>query len=97
MCPNSTIQYTCVTDTRMEWRELGSPDPALYALIISHINDTEMAGVFTTVLTDISGITLTSTATIDSVSLEDNGRNISCYNYYADARSLMVRVEGNDY
>ena len=46
VCPGSTIQYTCVTDARMEWRELGSPDPAMYALSISHINDTEMAGVF---------------------------------------------------
>ena len=37
-----------------------------------------MAGVFNTVLTDISGNTLTSTATIDSVSLGDDGRNITC-------------------
>ena len=37
-----------------------------------------MAGVFNTVLTDIDNITLTSTATIDSVSLGDDGRSITC-------------------
>ena len=37
-----------------------------------------MAGVFNTILTDISGNTLTSTATVDSVSLGDDGRNVSC-------------------
>ena len=44
----------------------------------NQINDTAMAGVFNTVLTDISGNTLTSTATIDSVSLGDDGRSITC-------------------
>ena len=44
----------------------------------NEINDTAMAGVFNTVLTDIDNITLTSTATIDSVSLGDDGRSITC-------------------
>ena len=37
-----------------------------------------MTGVFRTVLTNISGNTLTSTATINSVNLSDLERNISC-------------------
>ena len=55
-----------------------------------------MAGAFTTVLTDISGSILTSTATIDSVSLGDNGRNISCFDING-ATYKLVQVEGNVY
>ena len=94
MCPGSTINYTCVTDTHMEWRELGSPDTAIYEFNLSHIDDTEMAGVFTTVLTDISGFTLSSTATIDSVSLGDAGRNISCTGTDNETVSELVQVQG---
>ena len=41
-------------------------------------SDAMLAGVFNTVLTDISGNTLTSTATIDSFNLTDDGRSITC-------------------
>ena len=94
MCPGSPINYTCVTDTHMKWRELGSSDTATYVFNLSHIDDTEMAGVFTTVLTDISGITLTSTATIDSVSLEDARKNISCTGADNETVSELVQVQG---
>ena len=52
---------------------------AFYTTFGSIVNDTSMAGIFRTVLTDVNdGDKLTSTATIDRVSLEDDGRNISC-------------------
>ena len=94
MCPGSTIQYTCVTDTHMKWRELGSSDPATYVFNLSHINETQMAGVFHSVLTNISGITLTSTATIDSVSLGDARRNLSCTGTDNETVSELVQVQG---
>ena len=49
-----------------------------------------MAGVFRTVLTDISGNTLTSTAAIDSVSLNDDGRIIECRQ---TASSVITNLE----
>ena len=78
MCPLSTAQYTCVDSIIMLWRERGSFVTAGYSTFRSVVNDTSMVGVFITLLTDINGDVLTSTATIDRVSLEDDGRNISC-------------------
>ena len=97
MCPLSTVQYTCMAQTRMSWRELGSDKTATYTALppASQINDTSMAGVFRTVLTDISGTILTSTATIDSVNLTDDGRNISCFDING-ATNKLVQVEGNN-
>ena len=56
-----------------------------------------MVEVFIIAQADISGDTLTSTATIDSVRLEDNGRRISCRSYSPphDHQSAVVRIEGN--
>ena len=47
-----------------------------------------------TVLTDVSGITLTSTATIDSVSLGDARRTLSCTGTDNEAVSELVQVQG---
>ena len=100
VCPNSTVQFTCVNEIDMRWQEFGSHAVMLYSISIkptSEVNETGTAGEFATNLTDISGKTLTSTATIDNVSLGDNGRKILCYGDYYDPRSLMVQLEGNDY
>ena len=80
VCPLSTVQYTCVADSELHWREfIGSADTVTYTIVpASVVNKTGMTGVFNTILTDISGNTLTSTATVDSVSLGDDGRNITC-------------------
>ena len=87
------------------WLRLACPGENRVHLLLLHthcmhpasrINDTGMAGAFTTVLTDISGSILTSTATIDSVSLGDNGRNISCFDING-ATYKLVQVEGNVY
>ena len=95
VCPLSTVQYTCVADTIMKWRETGSSATATYSILspASKVNDTAMAGSFRTVLTDISGNTLTSTATIDSVSLGDNGKNITCLSI-TSAANKMIQVQG---
>ena len=81
VCPDSTVEFTCVAEIELQWQDLGIPpsQPAFYSSTInSQINQTLTTGVFRTVLTDISGSTYTSTATIDSVSLNDDGRNVSC-------------------
>ena len=44
----------------------------------SSVNQADTTGVFRTVLTNISGNILTSTATIDSVQVEDDGKRIAC-------------------
>ena len=58
----------------------------------SAVNQTAMTGVFNTILTDFSGNTLTSTATIDSVSLGDGGRSITCRDMISGALSQQVRM-----
>ena len=94
MCPLSTVQYTCVADSELQWITAAV---AGYTTA-SQINDTDMTGVFNTVLTDIDNITLTSTATIDSVSLGDDGRSITCReisNSVVSEKTRAVQVEGN--
>ena len=66
VCPNSTVRFTCVDETVIRWAEYGSSVVTVYTLA-SKVNDIGMAGEFATKLTDISGKTLTSTATIDNV------------------------------
>ena len=93
MCPLSTVQYTCVVDSELQWIEA----VVVGYTTVSQINDTAMAGSFNTVLTDISGNTLTSTATIDSVSLGDGGRSITCReisNSVISEQTRTVQVEG---
>ena len=97
MCPLSIVQYTCVADSELQWIESDSPDTATYTTLLA-VNDTAVAGVFNTVLTDISGNTLTSTATIDSVSLGDDGRSITCReisNSQISEQTCIIQVEGN--
>ena len=95
VCPLSTVQYTCVADSELQWRTFVVVG---YSTTANQINDTVIAGVFNTVLTDISGNTLTSTATIDSVSLGDDGRSITCREVSNNVLSELTRtvqVEGN--
>ena len=95
MCPLSTVQYTCVADSELQWRATAV---TVGYSTTNQINDTVMAGVFRTVLTDISGNTLTSTATIDSASLGDDGRNVTCHeisNSVINEQTRTVKVEGN--
>ena len=59
-------------------------------------NQTLMTGVFRTVLTDVSGNTLTSTATIDRVQLGDDGIRVSCQDDTGQLNQQIasVHVEG---
>ena len=74
------------------WREEGSSEIALYTTSFK-VNATSWAGRFWTVLTNIDGTKLTSTATIDRVSLDDDGINITCRGVNAEAWQLL-QVEG---
>ena len=78
MCPNNTVEFTCVAEIELQWQDLSTSQPVLYSSTNSQINQKETTGVFKTVLTNISGNILTSTATIDSVSLSDDGRRVEC-------------------
>ena len=87
------MQYTCVADSELQWR---TAVVSGYSTV-NQINDTAMTGVFNTILTDISGNTLTSTATIDSVSLGDDERSITCReisNNVISEQTHTVQVEG---
>ena len=79
VCLHSSVEFTCTTQDELTWRDLttSTSQPAFYD-DTSVVNQTLMTGVFRTVLTNISGNTLTSTATINSVNLSDLERNISC-------------------
>ena len=92
MCPLNNVQYTCVADNELSWV---TPAATNYNTA-NQINDMKIAGVFTTVLTNISGNTLTSTATIDSVNLTDDGRSITCREISGAVTQLTrtIQVEG---
>ena len=92
MCPLSTVQYTCEAQNDLQWKECTSNDAATY-MISDGVNATDMAGVFNTVLTNISGNTLTSTATIASVDLTDDGRNITCRDDTGSANQQVSTVQ----
>ena len=93
VCPNSTVELTCVAQNEILWRDLNTSmaQPAFYG-----INQTLMTGVFRTVLTDVSDNTLTSTATIDSVNVSNDGIRISCQDDMGQTneRIVSVHVEG---
>ena len=78
VCPLGTVQYTCVARSILGWRDLNSATGIVYIELGSKVNDHGIAGVFMTVLTSIRGTTLVSTATIDSVSLQENDVRLSC-------------------
>ena len=63
------------------------------------VNQAAMTGSFNTILTDISGTTLTSTATIDSVNLTDDGRSITCRDISGAANQQVrtIQVTGSIY
>ena len=95
VCPLSTIKFTCMTDSKLQWRELGTSMNVTYTTS-STVNDATMAGIFRTVLTGINGNTLTSTATTDNVTFDYNGKNVSCSDDTgsSDEQVLSIGVEG---
>ena len=77
VCPHNPVEFTCVGELELQWRDVDTPMTVTYNNV-SSVNQTSITGVFRTVLTDISGNKLTSTATIDNVSLNDDGEEITC-------------------
>ena len=96
MCLNSTVEFTCIGETELQFRDVDETVGVTYDTVSSVVNQTSTTGVFRTVLTDISGSTLTSTATIDSVSLSDDRRNITCRDSsgVTNQRHILVRLKG---
>ena len=93
VCPLDTLKYTCVEDGELNWKVNGLVK-ATY-IVGSMINDTNTPEIFTFLLINITGNTLTSTATIEKVSLEDDGTNISCVGNDPSTGALKhVQVEG---
>ena len=99
VCLHSTVEFTCIAEDELRWREVGTPSVHLVTYMTSTgINQTGTTGVFRTVLTDISGNTLTSTAAIDSVSLSDDGRTVECRQTASSVITDLentIQVEGN--
>ena len=95
VCPNSTVEFTCVGEMELQWRDVDKPGTVTYNNV-SSVNQTGTTGVFRTVLTDISGNTLTSTATIDSVSLNDDGEIVTCRDSSGamNQSQVLVQLEG---
>ena len=99
MCPRSAVVFTCTADNELRWRDLNQRFSISVARYTTGFNQTQTTGVFRTELTDISGNTLTSTATIDSVSLNADMRRIACTevtpSLVTTQRDRVVQIQSN--
>ena len=74
-CPGDTVTYTCVTDTgQLVWRE-NNKHQALFTI---NYHPPQQLDILTVNLTNISGMVIVSTATINNVLLEHNGTVLVC-------------------
>ena len=100
LCLDSTIVFTCTADNQLRWRDLTRTFSS-QAIYTTSFNRTQTAGAFRTELTDISGNTLTSTATINSVSLDTDMRRIACIEVTSSSvttqRDRVVQIQSNNY
>ena len=55
VCPNSTVEFTCVGEAELQWRDVDQSGAVTYDTVTSVVNQTDTTGVFITVLIDISG------------------------------------------
>ena len=96
VCPHSAVEFTCVGKLELQWRDVDTSMTVTYNNVSSVVNQTSTTGVFRTVLTNISGSTLTSTATIDCVSPNNNGEEITCRDSSGvkTQRHILVRLKG---
>ena len=95
VCPHSPVEFTCVGELELQWRDVDTSMTVTYNNV-SSVNQTSTTGVFRTVLTDISGNKLTSTATIDCVSPNNNGEEITCRDSsgVTTQRHILVLLKG---
>ena len=94
-CPGDTITYTCITDTgELTWRE---NNQAQVLLTIDN-HPPQQLDVFTVNLTNISGMVIVSTATINDVLIHHNGTVLTCSDndipQLADKTSKTVIILG---
>ena len=74
-CPGTELVFTCTTDTgKLVWRSGG--DNHLYTS--GQYSDGLLDNLFILKLTNVTGMILISTATVQNVLLDYNGRTISC-------------------
>ena len=101
VCPDSTIVFTCTADNDLRWIDLTQRYSSTANYTTGSNPQTQTAGAFRTELTDISGNTITSTATIDSVRLNaDNMRTIACTSVTPSVttqRDRVIRIQSNYY
>ena len=80
VCPGDTVVFTCVADTeQLQWGN-DDGDTKLYNSP-SQVNEravVKLGGIFILKLINASNSTFVSTATVDNVSLNDDGVNITC-------------------
>ena len=75
VCPGSELVFTCTTDTgTLFWKSGGDNCVYVKGLYSSGLLD----NVFKINLTNVTGMILVSTATVQNVLLGHNGRTISC-------------------
>ena len=74
-CPGDTVTYTCVTDTgELVW-DVNHNQQVLFTI---DYHQPQQLDVFTVNLTNINGMVIVSTATINNVLLQHNGTVLAC-------------------
>ena len=82
--------FTCITDTgSLSWDVNGSNNVFYQAGQSSMSLD-----IFTLNLLSVSGMMFVSTATVHNVSIEDDGKAISCSDNNQTKRKLVVTLSG---
>ena len=89
VCPGDTVVFTCVTDTgQLVWRSNGHN-----FLYYSAGQLSENVYIFTTKLSNVSGMIFMSTATVHNVQLSHNGTVITCSDMTFKGSSVNKTVQ----
>ena len=76
MCPGDTVVYSCITDTGyLVWYITGEERQLYESGPVPQVTHKD---IFTLQLITVNGSVLISTATVPNVSLEYDGKNITC-------------------
>ena len=79
VCPLDSVTFRCITtDGQLEWIDLGTSANNSVTYTEDSATSMTAAGIFDTMLTNTDVSVFTSTATVDSVKQEYNGRMIKC-------------------
>ena len=77
-CPGDTVTYTCVTDTGQLVWDVNYKAQLRFTLNNHH---PQQLDIFTVNLTNISGMVIVSTATINNVFIHHSGTVLSCWDH----------------